>query len=129
MLDASTRIDVLNLLGELKSHGLGILFITHDLNLGNYISDTTMILRKGSVVEMGATDRVFENPVHPYTRTLLASVPQLHTRWQDAGHASAPGPSPADVGEGPAACGDGALVEVESDHLVARFAPEAGERA
>ena len=39
MLDASTRIDVLNLLGDLKSRGLGILFITHDLSLGNYISD------------------------------------------------------------------------------------------
>ena len=47
MLDASTRIDVLNLLGDLKSRGLGILFITHDLSLGNYISDTTMILRRG----------------------------------------------------------------------------------
>lgn len=78
---------------------------------------------------MGATERVFENPVHPHTRTLLASVPQLHTRWQDAGPASAPGPSPADVGEVSAACGDGALVEVESDHLVAPFAPEAGGRS
>ena len=44
MLDASTRIDVLNLLGDLKARGLGILFITHDLSLGNYISDRTMIL-------------------------------------------------------------------------------------
>ena len=41
MLDASTRIDVLNLLGDLKSRGLGVLFITHDLSLGNYISDMT----------------------------------------------------------------------------------------
>ena len=48
MLDASTRIDVLNLLGELKARGLGILFITHDLSLGNYISDTTVILRRGA---------------------------------------------------------------------------------
>ena len=79
MLDASTRIDVLNLLGELKEQGLGILFITHDLSLGNYISDRTMILRRGAVVEMGPTELVFGNPVHPYTRSLLASVPQLHT--------------------------------------------------
>ena len=83
MLDASTRIDVLNLLGDLKSRGLGILFITHDLSLGNYISDSTMILRRGNVVEMGATELVFGNPVHPYTKTLLASVPQLHTKWKD----------------------------------------------
>jgi peptide/nickel transport system ATP-binding protein len=81
MLDASTRIDVLNLLADLKSRGLGILFITHDLSLGNYISEKTVILRRGSVVEMGATDKVFGNPTHPYTRMLISSVPQLHKKW------------------------------------------------
>ena len=59
MLDASTRIDVLNLLGDLKARGLGVLFITHDLSLGNYISDQTVILRHGSIVEMGETEKVF----------------------------------------------------------------------
>ena len=83
MLDASTRIDVLNLLADLKSRGLGILFITHDLSLGNYISEKTVILRRGSVVEMGATDKVFGNPTHPYTRMLVSSVPQLHKKWAD----------------------------------------------
>jgi ABC-type oligopeptide transport system ATPase subunit len=81
MLDASTRVDVLNLLGDLKARGLGILFITHDLSLGNYISDTAVILHRGEVVETGATDRVFGDPRHPYTRSLLASVPQLHRKW------------------------------------------------
>ena len=81
MLDASTRIDVLNLLGDLKGRGLGILFITHDLSLGNYISDRTVILRRGRIVELGPTARVFGNPLHPYTRMLLASVPQLHSKW------------------------------------------------
>jgi peptide/nickel transport system ATP-binding protein len=82
MLDASTRIDVLNLLADLKARGLGVLFITHDLSLGNYISDQTVILRRGEIVEMGATGKVFGNPMHPYTRTLVASVPQLHRRWE-----------------------------------------------
>jgi ABC-type oligopeptide transport system ATPase subunit len=81
MLDASTRVDVLNLLGDLRSRGLGIVFITHDLSLGHYISDRTVILRKGVVVEMGPTERVFAHPQHEYTRMLLASVPQLHARW------------------------------------------------
>jgi ABC-type oligopeptide transport system ATPase subunit len=81
MLDASTRIDVLNLLGDLKARGLGILFITHDLSLGNYISDTAVILHRGEVVETGPTGRVFGRPQHPYTRSLLASVPQLHRKW------------------------------------------------
>jgi ABC-type oligopeptide transport system ATPase subunit len=83
MLDASTRIDVLNLLADLKARGLGILFITHDLSLGNYVSEKTVILRRGAVVEMGATDRVFGNPLHPYTKRLLASVPQLHKKWHE----------------------------------------------
>jgi peptide/nickel transport system ATP-binding protein len=88
MLDASTRIDVLNLLGELKTRGLGVLFITHDLSLGHYISDETIILRRGSVVERGPTTKVFGNPFHPYTKMLLASVPQLHSKWSDANGAA-----------------------------------------
>jgi peptide/nickel transport system ATP-binding protein len=108
MLDASTRIDVLNLLADLKGRGLGILFITHDLSLGNYVSEQTVILRRGTVVEMGATDRVFGNPLHPYTRKLLASVPQLHRKWAPL----APEPEPP--------AGDGqALVRAEGDHFVA----------
>jgi peptide/nickel transport system ATP-binding protein len=120
MLDASTRIDVLNLLGDLKSRGLGILFITHDLSLGNYISDKTMILRRGRVVEMGATELVFGNPVHPYTKSLLASVPQLHTKWKDL--------SPA-TGNGSGSAADldsrAELVEVEANHFAALDGKEA----
>jgi ABC-type oligopeptide transport system ATPase subunit len=85
MLDASTRVDVLNLLVDLKRKGLGILFITHDLSLGNYISDKTVILREGAIVEMGVTQKVFGNPQHPYTQSLLTAVPQLHRRWAGAG--------------------------------------------
>jgi ABC-type oligopeptide transport system ATPase subunit len=81
MLDASTRIDVLNLLGDLKARGLGVLFITHDLALGNYISEKTVILRRGSIVELGATEKVFGNPRHSYTKMLIASVPHLHKKW------------------------------------------------
>ena len=82
MLDASTRIDVLNLLGDLKQRGLAIVFITHDLSLGNYISDETIILRRGRIVESGPTPHVFGNPQHEYTQALLAAVPHLHGRWQ-----------------------------------------------
>jgi ABC-type oligopeptide transport system ATPase subunit len=85
MLDASTRVDVLNLLVDLKRKGLGILFITHDLSLGNYISDKSVILRGGAIVEMGDTQKVFGNPQHSYTRSLLTAVPQLHRRWTGAG--------------------------------------------
>jgi len=112
MLDASTRIDVLNLLADLKARGLGILFITHDLSLGNYVSDRTVILRRGAVVEMGATDRVFGNPLHPYTRKLLASVPQLHRKWE-----------PLAAEAEPEAADGHALVRAEDDHFVAGGVP------
>ncbi len=83
MLDASTRIDVLNILGDLKDRGLGVLFVTHDLALGNYISDRVVILQRGRIVEMGPTPKVFANPVHPYTQMLLACVPQLTSKWEE----------------------------------------------
>ena len=113
MLDASTRIDVLNLLGDLKAHGLGIVFITHDLSLGNYISDTTLILRRGCIVEMGATEKVFGDARHPYTQSLLASVPLLHSKWADGA------PTPTLNGHAPDDAAAPALVRVADDHLVA----------
>ncbi len=85
MLDASTRIDVLNLLADLKSRGLGILFITHDLSLANYISDRTVILYRGCMAEMGVTVKIFNHPSHPYTKMLMASVPRLDRKWEEAG--------------------------------------------
>jgi ABC-type oligopeptide transport system ATPase subunit len=111
MLDASTRIDVLNLLGELKQRGLGIMLITHDLALGNYISDSTVILRHGRVVERGATESVFGNPQHEYTRMLLASVPRLDEKW---------GPVPPSR-EIPAPSEQEPMLErVDDDHYVER---------
>jgi ABC-type oligopeptide transport system ATPase subunit len=82
MLDASTRIDVLNILGDLKQRGLGVLFITHDLALGNYVSDRVVIMQRGRIVEMGPTPKVFAAPAHPYTRMLLTCVPQLTSKWE-----------------------------------------------
>jgi len=84
MLDASTRVDVLNLLADLKSHGLSILFITHDLSLGYYISEKAVILYRGCVVEMGSTEKIYYNPLHPYTKMLMTSVPRLDKKWEEA---------------------------------------------
>ena len=83
MLDASTRIDVLNLLADLKSRGLSILFITHDLSLGYYVSERVVILYRGSVVEMGSTERVYYDPLHPYTKMIMACAPRLDKKWED----------------------------------------------
>jgi peptide/nickel transport system ATP-binding protein len=120
MLDASTRIDVLNLLADLKARGLSILFITHDLSLGYYISERAVILRRGRVVEMGDTDKVFHDPRHPYTRMLMASVPRLDRKWDEADLASlqvALDHSEV-VGEGDIPQADPHLVEVQPGHFV-----------
>ncbi|MER6626449.1 ABC transporter ATP-binding protein [Streptomyces sp. NPDC000931] len=119
MLDASTRIDVLNLLVDLKERGLGILFVTHDLSLGNYVSDRSVILRKGAIAEMGPTRRVFENPLHPYSRHLLSCVPQMHRTWAEVDAELAANP-PEDVDLPTVAEGDDSapLVEIEENHFV-----------
>ncbi|MFI6574320.1 ABC transporter ATP-binding protein [Nocardiopsis sp. NPDC050513] len=119
MLDASTRIDVLNLLADLKERGLGILFVTHDLSLGNYVSDTSVILRRGAIAEMGPTARVFDNPLHPYSRHLLSCVPQLHRTWAEVDADLAAHP-PEDVTLPTVADGDASapLLEAEEGHFV-----------
>lgn len=82
MLDASTRMGVLNLLLDIcQDRGMSILFITHDLNLGYYLSDTTLIMHQGMLVERGKTKKIYENPVHPYTNMLFESVPDIKERW------------------------------------------------
>lgn len=81
MLDASTRIDVLNLLASLNEQGLSILFITHDLSLAHYISHRAIVLYRGHVVESGDVRRVLSAPRHPYTQMLVESVPRLDKRW------------------------------------------------
>ncbi len=83
MLDASVRVDVLNTLGKLKDENkISVIFVTHDLSLGYYISDTTMIMYKGNIVEMGDTEKVYSNPLHPYTRMLLSVVPTVDRKWE-----------------------------------------------
>ncbi len=131
MLDASTRIDVLNLLADLKSHGLSILFITHDLSLGYYISERAVILYQGCVVEMGATEKIFNYPKHPYTKMLMAAVPRLDEKWKEdveemGKEVKEFGPNygcvyreRCPVAEERCSTGRPELVEVEPDHFVA----------
>jgi peptide/nickel transport system ATP-binding protein len=111
MLDASTRIDVLNILGDLKDRGLGVLFVTHDLALGNYVSDRVVILQHGRIVEMGPTPKVFANPRHPYTQMLLACVPQLTCKWEE---------TPTTNGGLRAVQAERTLQLVDDDHYVER---------
>jgi len=91
-LDVSTQRAVGEMLLEFRDRGFSksVIAITHDLSLGNYVSDRTVILRRGAIVEMGDTVKVFSNPQHPYTRNLLEAVPELHKKWHaDAGEGQA----------------------------------------
>ena len=75
-LDVSIQAQVLNLLNKLKkSMGLTILFIAHDLSVVKYFSDYIGVMYMGKIVEMGAPSELYANPIHPYTRALLAAIP------------------------------------------------------
>jgi len=77
-LDKSIEAQVLNLLRALKRQfNLTYVFISHDLNVVQYISDRVLVMYLGRVVEIGPIDAIFERPFHPYTRALLASRPSM----------------------------------------------------
>ncbi len=77
-LDVSVRAQILNLLADLKSElGLGMVFISHDIQTVRHISDEIVVMRGGRVVERGPAVRVFSDPEDDYTRTLLAAAPTL----------------------------------------------------
>jgi peptide/nickel transport system ATP-binding protein len=75
-LDLSVQAQVLNLLAWLKAaHGLSYLFISHDLSVVRYLSDRIVVMYAGRVVEQGPAELVSTEPVHPYTRALVAAAP------------------------------------------------------
>ena len=75
-LDVSIQAQIINLLKDLQEkHNLTYLFISHDLSVVEHISDTVGVMYLGNLVEYGPTERIFENPLHPYTKALLSAVP------------------------------------------------------
>ena len=75
-LDVSIQAQIVNLLKRLqKEIGLTYLFIAHDLSMVKYISDRIAVMYRGRIVEMGSADCVYNNPQHPYTKSLLSAIP------------------------------------------------------
>jgi oligopeptide/dipeptide ABC transporter ATP-binding protein len=78
MLDASQRLNILALLLQLKvKRNLTILLITHDLASAKMMSERTMVMYLGRVVETGPTENVLSKPLHPYSEMILTATPQL----------------------------------------------------
>jgi peptide/nickel transport system ATP-binding protein len=78
MLDASVQAQVLDLMLELKREfDLTYLFITHDLWVARFLCDRIAVMNSGKIVELGETAQLFNNPQHPYTKTLLGAAPLL----------------------------------------------------
>ncbi len=75
-LDVSIQAQVVNLMKDIQQEtGTAYLFIAHDLSMVKYISDRIGVLHLGHLLETGTTEEIFENPIHPYTRSLLSAIP------------------------------------------------------
>jgi len=82
MIDACSRATILDMLMDLRTEiGMTPIFITHDIGLAYYMSDTVYIMERGRFVESGTADEVILNPKEAYTQRLLNDVPKLHEEW------------------------------------------------
>ena len=107
-LDVSIQAQILNLFQQIrKDSGIALVFISHDLNVVQYLSDDVGVMYLGRIVEMAKTEELFAAPKHPYTELLLRSVPKIRTMRNDGIQSSvgmtgaqADIPSPIDVPPG-----------------------------
>ncbi len=80
-LDVSIQAQVINIFNEFKEKfNLTILFIAHDLRMVEYISDRIAVINKGTLLEIGKTEEIIHNPVHPYTKSLLDAIPSIEAK-------------------------------------------------
>lgn len=82
MIDACSRATILDMLMQLRDEiGMTPIFITHDIGLAYYVSDTVYIMEQGKFVESGCADDVILDPKEPYTQRLLSDVPKIFEEW------------------------------------------------
>ncbi|PKN94105.1 MAG: ABC transporter ATP-binding protein [Chloroflexi bacterium HGW-Chloroflexi-6] len=82
MIDACSRATILELLMQLRDEtGMTLIFITHDIGLAYYVSDSVYIMEHGKIVESGSADDVILNPKEAYTKRLINDVPKIYEEW------------------------------------------------
>jgi peptide/nickel transport system ATP-binding protein len=82
MIDACSRATILDMLMQLRKEiGMTIIFITHDIGLAYYVSDSVYIMEHGKIVERGSADEVILHPQETYTRRLINDVPKIYEEW------------------------------------------------
>ena len=82
MIDACSRATILELLKQLRDEtGMTLIFITHDIGLAYYVSDSVYIMEHGKVVEHGTADEVILHPKEVYTQRLINDVPKIYEEW------------------------------------------------
>ena len=121
-LDVSIRAQVVNLMLDLQERlGLSYLFISHDMGVVERISHRVAVMYLGQIVEIGSRRDIFEHPVHPYTKKLLASVPipDPTRKRRTAELKTDELPSPVRAVDDPPPVAE--LIEVSPGHQVARF--------
>ena len=96
MLDASVRVEILKLMRALQeSHGLSVIYITHDLSTVKYFSARIFVMYAGNLIEKAATRNLLDNPLHPYTHALLAATSDPDARNADSFKEVPPGEPPS----------------------------------
>jgi peptide/nickel transport system ATP-binding protein len=82
MIDACSRATILDTLMQLRNEiGMTVIFITHDIGLAYYVSDSVYIMERGKFVESGSADEVILHPKEPYTQRLISDVPKIYEEW------------------------------------------------
>ena len=110
-LDVSIQAQVVNLLKEeQRKRNLTYLFIAHDLSMVKYISDRIAVMYRGRIMEMGSAEAVYENPLHPYTQSLISAIPLPDPENERTRRRIPYKAKEEDL--------NGTLTEVEKDHFV-----------
>ena len=82
MIDACSRATILEMLMQLRNDiGMTVIFITHDIGLAYYVSDSVYIMERGKFVESGSADEVILHPKEAYTQRLISDVPKIYEEW------------------------------------------------